>query len=61
MADKISSAHEDDDSSQQPRQHRTPSAEEQRGAAAEDRIKERQALSDKSRPKKRRSDRGAVR
>lgn len=48
MKDKAPKAKSDDDSSQQPRQQHTPSAKEQSIIETEDRIKERENLSDTS-------------
>lgn len=48
MNDNAPKAKPDDDSSRQPRQQHTPSAKEQSIIETEDRIKERENLSDKS-------------
>lgn len=53
MIDKTPTDHRDDDSSQQPRQQHTPTAIERKSAAVEDRIKEREQLSEKKKANKR--------
>jgi|UPI00062BAA6E hypothetical protein len=59
MKDKAPKAKPDEDSSQQPRQQHTPSAKEQNIIETEDRIKERENLSEKSDDKSRAGKRPA--